>query len=90
VSAPFFLVERYLPAIDAASLAALGARFAATTAAMRGEGRAVAWIHSVFVAEDESCLCLFCAETLELVEEANRRAGVPFDRIVGAIAAGEL
>jgi hypothetical protein len=87
---PLFLVERYLPHADAAALAALEERLAATTNLMRGEGREVTWLQSVAVPTDETCLCLFRARARELVVEANARAGADYERISQAIAAGEL
>jgi uncharacterized protein DUF4242 len=87
---PLFLVERYLPHADAATLAALEARLAAAIETMRGEGREVTWLQSVAIPADETCLCLFRAQARELVAEANARAGADYERISEALVAGEL
>lgn len=85
-----FLVERYLPGLDVTRLAALEARLRATTEAMRREGRDVAWLQSVAVPRDDTCLCLFRAAERELVVEANARAGADYERISEAVAAREV
>ena len=53
---------------------------------MRCEGHQVDFVRSTFVPEQETVLCLFEAETLELVTELNDRADFPYDRIAEAVA----
>jgi hypothetical protein len=43
-------------------------------------------VHSVVIAADETCLCLFEAPDADRVRRANVDLGVPLDRVV----AGEL
>jgi hypothetical protein len=47
---------------------------------------------STFIPAEEKCFCLFEASSAESVQEANERAGLPFERIVEAefITADEL
>lgn len=85
-----FLVERYLPGADIVALDALQARLQAAAAAMRREGREVAWLQSVVVPGDDTCLCLFRAAAQGLVVEANARAAADWERISQVLAAGEL
>lgn len=85
---PLFLVERYLPGADVDALGALRDRLQASTAAMRHEGRDVAWLQSVVVPGDDTCLCLFRAPRRALVVEANARAAADWERISVALAAG--
>src|SRR5215208_3437687 len=54
---------------------------------MRRDGTAVRYLGSTIVPDDEACFCQFEADSANDVAEANRRAGVPFDRIVDAVAA---
>lgn len=85
-----YLVERYLPGIEAGILAGLGERLTQATEAMQREGRDVEWLQSIGAPADESCICVFRAERIELVAEANERAGAGFDRISVALAVSEL
>lgn len=87
---PLFLVERYLPGADAVALSTLRDRLRASTSAMRREGCQVAWVQSVVVPDDETCLCLFRAARRALVVEANARAAADWERISTVLAAGEL
>jgi hypothetical protein len=45
----------------------------------------VRYLGSTVVLEDEACFCQFEGPTEAAVAEANRRAGLPFDRIVSAV-----
>ena len=72
---PMFLVERYLPGRDRSWLEAALARLV-------NERATAAYLGSSYVASDDSCFCRFEAATIEQVQEANRRAGVPFARVV--------
>ena len=87
---PLFLVERYLPGADDSTLAALRARLEGSTAEMQREGREVAWLQSVVVPGDDTCLGLFRAARRALVVEANARAAADWERISAVLAAGEL
>jgi hypothetical protein len=78
---PKFLVERYLPGRDRRWLEAALARLASEQATAE-------YLGSSYVASDDSCFCRFEAETIEHVREANRRAGVPFARVVPAVELG--
>jgi hypothetical protein len=72
---PKYLVERYLPGVDRASLEAALARLPE----LKG---GPAYLGSTYVPSDDSCFCRFEAETAEDVADANRAAGVPFARVV--------
>jgi len=74
---PIFLVERYLPGRDRDWLEAALARLATEQATAE-------YLGSSYVPSDDSCFCRFEAESIEEVQEANRRAGVPFARVVPA------
>jgi hypothetical protein len=86
-----FVVERYLPGISPIDLGLALHRLHAVCRQMREEGRVVRYLGSVIVPEDEACLSHFDAAAADAVEEANRRANVPYDRIRAAVAAhGEV
>ena len=86
MSGETFLVERYLPGLRGDELGSFVARLEAATAELRAEGRNVRWLGSISVPEEETCLCLFRACARVDVQEANRRAGAPFERVVPAVA----
>jgi hypothetical protein len=77
-----FLVERYIPRLQPADVELLTRRLAAATAQLRAEGRNVEWLRSLALPDDETCLCIFSARSRADVEEANRRAGADYERIV--------
>ena len=75
-----FVVERYVPGLLRSDLLCRLSRLE------RGEGRAeVRYLGSTIVLGDEACYCRFEGPTEAAVAEANRKAGLPFDRIVPAI-----
>jgi hypothetical protein len=57
----------------------------ATARDMRRAGTPVRYLHSVMVPVDEAAFCIFDAASIELIEQLYVRAGVRFDRIVGAL-----
>ena len=76
-----YVVERYLPGVSHVQLEQQLERLAQLT-----RGTPVQYLGSTIVLEDEACFCQFEAPSEEAVAEANRRAGMPFDRIVVAVA----
>ena len=75
-----YVVERYLPGLSRSDLLHELARLE------RGEGRAeVRYLGSTIVLGDEACYCRFEGPTEAAVAEANRKAGLSFDRIVPAV-----
>jgi len=80
-----FVVERYLPGVRQRELVRSLRRLSDGNA-YRTNGARVRYLDSTIVPGDEACYCRFEAPTGAAVAEANRRAGVPFDRIVPAVA----
>lgn len=76
-----YVVERYLPGVSRAELERQLERLERVT-----RGTPVQYFGSTIVPADEACFCQFEGPSEEAVAEANRRAGVPFDRIVPAVA----
>jgi hypothetical protein len=81
-----YIVERYLPDLDREELLRSLERLKAVSADLRREGTPVRYLGSTIVLEDEACFCNFEAPSEAAVAEANRRAGLSFDRIVSAVA----
>lgn len=76
-----FVVERNLPGITPEQLQAAGVRAKTCCEEMASEGTEIMWHRSFFFPRSEKTFCVFEAPTLGLVEEANRRAQIPFERI---------
>ncbi len=82
---PTFMVERTLPGIPMDALAAAQKRAIDTAAQMTRDGQPVSYIRSAFVPDDGRCMCLFEATSAGDVEALNRKANIPFDRVVAAL-----
>jgi hypothetical protein len=80
-----FLVEHYRPgaSLDDLTCAVRDVRLAAAEMARRS--RPVRCVHCTIVPSDEALLALFEATTEELVRELYASAGIPFERITGAV-----
>lgn len=72
----FFLVERYVPSVDAPAVASSVERL---NAAPGGEVR---HLMTLLVPREETCLSVFQADDTEAVSAANSRAGFDVDRVV--------
>jgi uncharacterized protein DUF4242 len=81
-----YLVEHYSPGITVDGLASRAVRIRDTAVVMGSEGRTVRYLRSTIVPADEALLCVFEADSEELVREVYARAGVPFERLSAAIA----
>jgi hypothetical protein len=82
-----FVAEQYLAGIDTrtAERDANAARLAAEQ--MTREGTPVEFVRSIFIPEDETCIYIYQADSIESVRAAAARAALAFERI--ARAAGE-
>lgn len=78
------MVERYLPGVDYDAFAEAVRRAASAAAEMTEQGVPVRYLGSTFVPHEESCFCRFEGRDVEAVQEANRRAALPFWRVIGA------
>jgi hypothetical protein len=81
-----YVVERYLPGLDQDKLVRVLGTLGRATEELRDEGIGVRYLGSTIVPADEACFCQFEGPSEAAVVEANTRAGVPFDRIVEAVA----
>jgi hypothetical protein len=80
-----YVVERYLPGLSGADLLPRLSRLEPVIEELRREGLGVRYLGSAIVLEDEACFCQFEGSSVAAVAAANRRADLPFDRIVPAV-----
>ena len=85
---PEYLVELYVSHTDAGPLRKQieTARLAAEE--LSSQGTPVLQLRSIFVPEDETCLLLYEAGSVEAVQEVARRAALSFDRVTEAVDSG--
>ena len=79
-----YLVELYVAQGDHAVAQHHVAVAERAGAALTREGRAVRYLQSVFVPEDETCFLLYEADSVDLVTEAVRRAGLRLEHVSAA------
>ncbi len=79
-----FVVERYLPGLLRSDLLRRLSRLERSELQKDSEP-VVRYLGSTIVLGDEACFCEFEGPSEAAVAEANRKAGLPFDRIVRAI-----
>jgi Nickel responsive protein SCO4226-like len=80
-----YVVERYLPGLDQGELRGSLGRLGPATEELREEGIRVRYLGSTIVPGDEACFCQFEGPSEDAVAEANRRADLPFSRVVEAV-----
>ena len=80
-----FVGEQYVSAEDpdAAARRSRAAREASEQLVL--EGTRVRYVHSIFIPDDETCLHLYQAESIEAVHNAARRASLRLERVAEAI-----
>ena len=78
---PQYMVERHLPDFPPDQLPAAAAAAKEKSAELASEGQTVQYIRSTYVPEGERCYCLFEGESADAVEEVQRRAGLPYEKI---------
>ncbi|PWU20189.1 MAG: DUF4242 domain-containing protein [Candidatus Rokuibacteriota bacterium] len=78
-----YVVERYLPGLTRSDL--LHGLSRVDRDSEQSDGQSVRYLGSTIVLADEACFCQFEGPSEEAVAEANRKAGLPFDRIVPAV-----
>jgi hypothetical protein len=81
-----FLLELYVPRDGRATVDADVDRAGRAASELAREGTPVRYVRSIYVPEDETCFLLYEADSADGVREAARRAGLPFDRVVEAVA----
>jgi hypothetical protein len=81
-----FVGEHYLSAeaVQDAARCATAARVCSDQ--LRQEGMHVYHLRSIFIPEDETCIHLYRAESIETVRVAAARASLPLDRLTEAVS----
>jgi hypothetical protein len=79
-----FLVERYLSPAAAADLSAASARLARLCNDPAATVTDVRYLYSAYLPSEDTCFCLFRAESAAAVRAVNAQAGFPLDRITDA------
>lgn len=80
-----YIVDRDLPGITLEQLAAAQRAAIETSDRFTGEGRAVRYIRTTWVPDDAHVMCLFEAQSPELVKAVNDEAGIPYTRVLEAL-----
>ena len=80
-----YVVERYLPGLSQSDLLRRLSELEEATESLWTESAGVRYLGSTIVLKDEACYCQFEGPAQAAVAEANRRAGLSFDRIVPAV-----
>ena len=76
-----FMVERHLPNFPTDQLPAAAGAAKQKSEELTREGQSVRYIRSTYVPEGEKCFCLFEGSSKQAVEEVQKRAGLPYDKI---------
>jgi hypothetical protein len=79
-----YMVERSLPGFTDAQLPGAAGAAKEATAQMAAEGTPVRYLRSTFVPSEQKCFCLFEGNSESVVQAAQERAGLPYDRIYEA------
>jgi hypothetical protein len=80
-----FVAEQYVARsdVDAPARGAEAARLAAEE--LTGEGTHVKFVRFIFVPEDETCMYIFGADSIEDVRAALARTSLRFERVAEAV-----
>jgi len=80
-----FVAEQYLAGTDAAA-ARQGASAARSAAEqLTREGMPVEFVRSIFIPDDETCIYVYEADSIEAVREATARSSLRFERVSEAV-----
>jgi hypothetical protein len=80
-----YLVEAYVPRSQERGARGAGQRARAAAAELSGEGVPVRYVRTTFLPEDETCFHVFEAGSMDVVEEACRRAALRHARVSLAV-----
>jgi hypothetical protein len=81
-----FLVESYVPRLDARTAETLSSRLRQTVRQLNGEGTAVRWWGSFALVDEETYICIIAALKIDDVIEVSERAGLERDHVVEVLA----
>jgi hypothetical protein len=80
-----FLVEVYVSRTEAGLVARSAERTRLAAHELTAEGTPVRFVRTLYVPADETCFLLIEAASADVVREAVRRAGLPFERVSEAL-----
>lgn len=78
---PQYMVERHLPDFPPDQLPGAASAAKEKSAELSNEGQEVRYVRSTYVPEGEKCFCLFEGVSREAVEDVQKRAGLPYEKI---------
>jgi len=81
-----YVTERHLPGSTPVQLQALQTAALTSSHQFTAAGKPVQYLQSIWLPSDEQMLCLFQATDPTHVRDVNEAAGLPFTRIVEALA----
>jgi hypothetical protein len=82
---PVYMVDRDLPGVTHEQLAAAQQAAIDTSRRHADAGARVRYIRSTFVPGEARCMCLFEADSSDVVRDVNDEAKIPYTRIVEAL-----
>jgi hypothetical protein len=88
-SAQRYLVESYIPRLGEEECRDAARRARIVADELSGDGTAVRYLYSLFVAEDETCFHVFEGPSLEAVAAATSKAELAYARIVPVTLEGD-
>jgi hypothetical protein len=80
-----FLVERYVSPATAVDLATSTAGVARLCAGWDAGGTPVRYLYSAYLPTEDTCFCLFRAQSSEAVRAINNEGGFALDRVIDAV-----
>jgi len=83
---PEFLVELYVSRTDPAAAERAAGRAGAAAEELTREGTTVRFLRAIFVPEEETCLLLYEAASVDDVRKAAERASLSFEHVAEASA----
>jgi hypothetical protein len=81
---PEFVAEQYFSRTDAAGARRAGRAARDAAEQLTQEGTEVELVRSIFVPQDETCLFIYQADSLDSVRTAQQRAALTFECIAEA------
>ncbi len=76
------MAECFWPGVTARQLADAGARARRAADEINSDGVVARYTGSILVPADEIALCFFDAASIDAASDLNRRAAIPFERIL--------
>jgi uncharacterized protein DUF4242 len=85
VGMPVYMADRHLPGVTLEQLIEAQKAAIQTSRRFTAHGRRVCYIRGVWVLGEAHVMCLFEADSPQIVRDVNEAAGIPFTRIVEAL-----